>query len=134
MRNLQLYFKVIYAAMDAAQIFIEGTDYESFVVDDKTNSAVVYKLEIIGEVFMHIPDTIQQDYLVIPWQQMTEMSDRLMHNYYDIDYRIVWDTVKDMIPLLQPNQDDVIGVERQMSQSLTIMKQNLKPMAQSDSH
>ena len=102
MRNLQLYFKVIYESMDASQTFVEGLDYDTFVVDDKTNSAVVYKLEIIGEAVKHIPDTIQQKYSVIPWQQMIEMSDRFIHNYYDIDYTLVWDTVKDLIPTLQP--------------------------------
>ena len=102
MRNLQLYFKVIYESMDATQTFVEGLDYDTFVVDDKTNSAVVYKLEKIGEAVKHIPDTIQQQYSVIPWQQMTEMSDRFIHNYYDIDYRLVWNTVKDLIPQMQP--------------------------------
>ena len=102
MRNLQLYYKVIYESMEAAQTFIDGTDFEEFVADDKTNSAVVYKLERIGEAVRHIPDTIQQRYTIIPWQQMTEMSDRFIYNYYDIDYTLVWNTVKDLIPQLQP--------------------------------
>lgn len=102
MRNLQLYLNTIYESMDATQTFIEGTDCEAFVVDDKTNSAVVYKLEAIGEAVKHIPDTIQEKYSEIPWQKMIEMSDRFIHNYYDIDNTLVWNTVKDLIPQLQP--------------------------------
>ena len=49
MRNHRLYLKDIFEAMVAVQSFIEGMDFNVFVEDDKTTSAVVRKLEIIGE-------------------------------------------------------------------------------------
>ena len=44
------YIEDIIRAMDSVIKFVEGTDYSDFVKDDKTISAVIRKLEIIGEV------------------------------------------------------------------------------------
>ncbi len=102
MKNYRFYLKDIYEAMSAVQGFVKGMDFSAFIVDDKTTSAVIYKLEIIGESTKNIPNTIQEVYPQVPWRQMIEMSDWLIHNYFDIDYLTVWNTVKDMIPPLQP--------------------------------
>ena len=102
MRNNLLYLKNIYEAMDATQAFVTGMDFNTFVVDDKTNSAVIRKLEIIGKSMKNVPDAIQEKYTEVPWLQIAEMSDCLVYRYYDIDYTLVWDTVKDLIPPLQP--------------------------------
>ena len=102
MRKYQFYLKDIYEAIGAIQVFVEEMDFSMFVTDDKTSSAVIYKLEIIGESAKNIPDTIQEMYPQVPWRQMIEMGDRFIHTYFDIDYAAVWETIKDMIPPLQP--------------------------------
>ncbi|HMK61175.1 MAG TPA: HepT-like ribonuclease domain-containing protein [Dissulfurispiraceae bacterium] len=48
MRDQILYLKDIQAAIAAIEKFVEGIDFEQFRVDDKTSSAVIRKLEIIG--------------------------------------------------------------------------------------
>ena len=63
MRNYRLYLKDIFEAMGTAQVFIEGMDFEAFVADDKTASAVVRKLEIIGEATKNVPKTVRQKYI-----------------------------------------------------------------------
>ena len=102
MRNNRLYLKDILEAMDAAQVFVEGMDFDAFVADDKTTSAVVRKLEIIGEATKNVPETIRQQYPQVPWRDMAGMRDRIIHRYFAVNYVIVWNTVKDHIPPLQP--------------------------------
>ena len=102
MRDHQLYLKDIFAAMVAIQEFIEEMDFETFVSDDKTASAVLRKLEIIGEVTKNVPEEIRREYPQVPWRQMAGMRDRLIHSYFGVDYLLVWETVKSQIPLLQP--------------------------------
>ena len=102
MRDLRLYFNDILAAMIAAQDFINGMDFNDFLEDDKTNSAVIRKLEIIGEATKHIPDSIRQEYTQVPWRQIAGMRDKLIHDYFGVDYTLVWVTIKDLIPPLQP--------------------------------
>lgn len=102
MRDQRLYLRDIFAAMVAIQEFIEGMDFETFAADDRTASAVVRKLEIIGEATKNVPEEIRREYPQVPWRQMAGMRDRLIHSYFEVDYLLVWETVKSQIPLLQP--------------------------------
>ena len=102
MRNYRLYLKDILAAMLDAQGFVEGMDFDAFAADDKTASAVVRKLEIVGEATKNVPETIRQKYPQVPWRQMAGMRDRLIHGYYDVNYSVVWEVVTALIPPLQP--------------------------------
>ena len=102
MRNYRLYLKDIFEAMVAAQAFVEGMGFDAFVADDKTASAVVRKLEIIGEATKNVPDPIRQKYPQVPWRDMAGMRDRIIHAYFDVNYSVIWETVENRIPLLQP--------------------------------
>ncbi len=102
MRNYRLYLKDIFEAISAAQVFVEGIDFEAFASDAKTASAVVRKLEIIGEATKNVPETIRQKYPQVPWWQMARMRDRIIHAYFDVNYTIVWEVVTELILPLQP--------------------------------
>lgn len=102
MKDCQLYLRDIFAAMVAIQEFIGEIDFEAFSADDKTASAVIRKLEIIGEATKNVPVEIRHNYPQVPWRQMAGMRDRLIHAYFGVDYSLVWETVKSQIPLLQP--------------------------------
>jgi uncharacterized protein with HEPN domain len=100
------YVEDILEAMDQAEICIEGMSYEQFEVDIRTHFAVTRALEIVGEATKRLPQHIRQQYHSIPWKGMAGMRDRIIHGYDKVDLRIVWDVVKQDIPhiKLQPQQ------------------------------
>ena len=108
MRNYRLYLKDIFEAMVAAQAFVEGMDFDAFVADDKTASAVVRKLEIVGEATKNVPERIRQQYSQVPWRDMAGMRDRIIHAYFEVDYSVVWETVRNRVPLLQPIFEQIL--------------------------
>lgn len=108
MTNYRLYLKNISEAMDAAQAFVAGMGFDAFVADDKTASAVLQKLKIVGEAAKKVPETIRQDYPQVPWQQMTRIRDQIVHAYFAVDYVVVWDTLKIDIPPLQPIIEQIL--------------------------
>ncbi len=73
-------------------------DLEAFQADDKTASAVLRKFEVIGEAAKQVPDEIRQAYPQVPWKEMADMRDRLIHFYFGVDYRLVWRTVQERLP------------------------------------
>jgi len=96
------YVEDIVEAMDDAVRFVEGVEYDDFVKDRKTVYAVTRAIEIIGEAVKKIPDTVKNRYPKVPWKRMAGMRDKLIHEYFGVDLRRVWNTVKKDIPNLKP--------------------------------
>lgn len=69
-------------AIEKIEEFVAGMDFEEFRDDDKTVSAVVRKLEIIGEATKNIPDEVRQKYPKLPWREMAKIRDKLIHGYF----------------------------------------------------
>ena len=82
-------------AMDKALKFVEGMSYEEFVQDDKTVFAVVRAIKIIGEAVKNVPDDIKKKYPEVPWKGMAGMRDKVIHGYFGVDLKVVWDTIKE---------------------------------------
>ena len=98
MRDYRLYLKDIVAAMESIEQFTAGMDFASFQEDDKTASAVMRKLEVIGEGTKQVPDEVRQRYPNVPWREMAGMRDRLIHFYFGVDYSLVWWTITKRVP------------------------------------
>jgi uncharacterized protein with HEPN domain len=62
----------------------------------------VRALEVIGEAVKRIPHEIRSRYAEIPWSEMAGMRDKLIHEYFGVNLRTVWDTLKKDIPILRP--------------------------------
>lgn len=101
LRKFKMYLKDIMNAINSIESFVERMTYEQFEKDDKTSSAVIRKFEIIGEAAKYIPNDIKQEYPQIPWKEMTGMRDKLIHAYSEVDFKLVWMTIKQRIPELK---------------------------------
>jgi uncharacterized protein with HEPN domain len=102
------YLKDIQDALEKIQSFTAGLDFESFAQDDKTTFAVIRALEIIGEAARKIPKAVRSRYPDVPWQDMTAMRDKLIHDYFGVDLRVVWKTLGIDLPPLKAIFDQII--------------------------
>jgi uncharacterized protein with HEPN domain len=87
------YVEDVIEAMSNSEKFVRGMKYEEFIGDQKTIYAVVRALEIIGEAVRKIPASVRNRYPEIPWKNMAGMRDKLIHEYFGMNLRIVWDAV-----------------------------------------
>jgi uncharacterized protein with HEPN domain len=100
-REWRLRITDILNSIAAIQSYVAGMDYDSFEADSKTIDAVVRRFGIIGEAAKHVPDNIRELHPEIPWKQMREMRNIVIHVYFGVKTRIVWQTVhKDLPPLV----------------------------------
>jgi uncharacterized protein with HEPN domain len=100
LRNWQDRIRDILDAIAEIQNFTRGMDYETFRKDDKTVRAVEMNFIIIGESANQIPEDIQEKYPAIPWNLMRAMRNRIVHVYFQIDEKLMWDTIQNDLPPL----------------------------------
>ena len=108
-RDLRLYLEDILESCRFIQEFVHSMDFEAFVSDEKTTSAVIRKFEVMGEAAKNIPEQIWVEYPNVPWQKMASMRDRLIHAYFGVDYQLVWDTIQQFIPSLIETIADILN-------------------------
>ncbi len=71
-------------------IYTEGLTFEDFSKDSKTVDAVIRNFEIIGEAANRLPEEFRDRYPDIDWRRIRGFRNRIVHDYFGIDYSIVW--------------------------------------------
>ena len=95
------YLRDMLGATEDALTFVEGLTFPEFLSDHRTNFAVVRALEIIGEAANHVPAQIRNHWPDVPWMDMIDMRNILVHAYFGVDLETVWRTVQEDLPQLR---------------------------------
>ena len=75
--------------------------WAQFALDQKTIYAVVRAFEIIGEAAKKVPPSVRKRHAKVPWKQMAGMRDKLIHEYFGVNYQVLWKTAQEDIPPVQ---------------------------------
>jgi uncharacterized protein with HEPN domain len=73
---------------------------DQFFEDEKTSYAVVRALEIIGEAARKIPEEVRASIPELQWREISAMRNKLTHEYFGINMKVVWRTVREDLPPL----------------------------------
>ena len=106
MRRDDAYLLDMLLAARKARAFIAGMTWEDFNRSDLHQNAVLRVLEIIGEASARISPETRAAHPEIPWTQMVGMRNRLIHEYFRVNWLTVWETVQrdleDLIAHIEP--------------------------------
>jgi uncharacterized protein with HEPN domain len=89
----------------------EDTVKNDLLDNETLKRAIVRSLEIIGEATKKIPADFKVKWTTISWRNMAGMRDKLIHDYMGVNYSIVWDVVKNIIPILKEQIEEIIKEE-----------------------
>jgi uncharacterized protein with HEPN domain len=98
----------ILAAIEDSLEITKDMNYETFCQDQKTMKAVLYNLVVIGEAARKLPPEITSGYPAIPWREMGDMRNVVIHEYFGIDMKILWETIKKEFPPLVTKFKDIL--------------------------
>ena len=85
---------------------------EVFLKDEKTQRAFARSIEIIGEAVKNISSDVIIKYKEVPWRNIAGMRDKLIHGYFSVDYEIVWDVAKNIIPEFKNQLIKIMDTEK----------------------
>jgi len=97
-RNYTMYLQDILVAMTRIAEYLEGYTFDQFKKDYKTVDAVIRNFEIIGEASRKLPDHIKDNNPDLPWDEMYLLRNKVSHEYFGIDYEIIWDVCINHLP------------------------------------
>ena len=107
-RDYLLFLEDIIHRINKIEAFTKGMNYNDFQNDEKTISACIREIEVIGEATKQIPKDIRDRFGDLPWSLMAKMRDKLIHWYFEIDEEIVWKVIVDKLPNIKDRIETII--------------------------
>jgi len=108
MRNDRAYLTHIRDAIDTIEEYLEVVSYEEFTSNKMIIDAVVRELEIIGEASNNLSEAFRERHPDIVWRRMKDMRNFLIHEYFGVNIKVVWDTCKEDLPKLSKLINDLL--------------------------
>jgi uncharacterized protein with HEPN domain len=90
----------IVEAAERAIAYVRGLTFDQFASDPRTIDAVSYAIVVIGEAAKAIPEPVIRAAPEIPWTDIRGMRNRVAHEYFGVDVKVLWQTVRDDLPPL----------------------------------
>ena len=87
-------------AAERALGYVQGLTYEQFAADRRTVDAVSYAVVVIGEAASALKDAGPTLAPEIPWADIRGMRNRVTHEYFGIDVKVLWQTAREDLPVL----------------------------------
>jgi len=89
-------------AIRKIQDYVKGMSFEDFQSDPKTVDAVIRNFIVIGEAARSVPKEIIDKHPRVPWRLMGDMRNFAIHEYWGVELRTIWETIKKDLPPVIP--------------------------------
>ena len=99
MKDSRVYLDLIISACDKIAAFISDLDASAFERDEKTQSAVIMQLHVIGEEAKKLDAATQAD-IDMPWEKIIAQRNLISHQYFALELPLIWETATTDVPRL----------------------------------
>ena len=100
-RDLSLFIEDILENINAIENFSKDLSEQELKEDKLKQYAIIRALEIIGEAVKNIPKNFREKYPDVKWAKIAGTRDMITHGYFGVDLNIVWNIIKQNIPILK---------------------------------
>ena len=84
-------------------------DSKSFLDDKKTITACAFSVSQIGELVKEISPEMIHQYSSIPWNSIKGMRNRIVHDYENVDFTVLWGTIRQSLPELKKQLENLLN-------------------------
>ncbi len=108
-RDDRLFLAEIVTACDEIASTLQAIDKQTFLSDIVVQGFVLNRLTIIGEAASKISDAIRDRHVEVPWKAIIAMRNIVVHQYFAIDWAIIWDAANVDTPKLRQQISNIIS-------------------------
>ena len=101
-RHWSLYLREMIQFCERALLYTDGLDREGFLAGGPVYDATLWNIALIGEAANRIPVAVKDLERSIPWRDIIDTRNYLIHHYFGIDDNAVWETIEVYLPALLP--------------------------------
>lgn len=107
-RSPEVLIRDILDSIRSIKSYTEGISQQDFENDPKTKDAVVMHFIVIGEASNRLPEYFKNEHAHIPWNEIRGLRNRIAHDYFGVDYGIVWNIVQENLDYLSQQLIEII--------------------------
>lgn len=96
-------------AISELEVYLAGISFEDFIINSEKRFASIKQIEIIGEACNQISNELKQQHLEIEWRQINGFRNISVHEYFGVNFHIVWDIAKNDLPFLKQKFKDILN-------------------------
>lgn len=112
-RDFNTYLQDIIDAIQKIEKYTKNFSFENFLIDELIQDGVLKNLIIISEAVKNIPEDIKIINSEIEWKKIAGLRDILIHSYFKINLRIIWDIINNKIPKLKIQLLKLINLKKE---------------------
>ena len=109
-RDYNLLVEDILDAGEKVKKYTNNLSYDEFINSELTKDAVARNFEVIGEAASKIPEHIKHQYPNVEWKRIIGLRNRIVHEYFGIDYQIVWEIIQRQLDIFL---DEIRSIPRE---------------------
>lgn len=107
----KLFIQHILDSILSIEEYTQNVSKEDFVSKKENKmmrAAVIREFEVIGEAVKNLSEEIKKSYPDLPWRDIANMRNKLIHEYFGVNMKVVWGAIKEDLPMLRQTMNELL--------------------------
>jgi len=100
-KDASILLEHILESIEALEAYLANIDKEEYLSNMEKQDSAERRLQIIGEAVVQLPQEFKDQHPAIEWEKIAGLRNRLVHEYFDIDHLIIWNTIIQSLPIFK---------------------------------
>src|SRR5579859_5044728 len=109
MRDERAYLQDVLDSIDKVARFLGKLTLEEFLGDEKTQSAVIREIEVIGEAARRLPQESRDRFTAVPWDDLIHLRNFYIHAYHGVQDERVWRVASNRLPRIRRSVERLLN-------------------------